>query len=137
MRLKGTLKSSKLNKKLYSDLKKLEGKVKAGYPKENSKSTELDSNGYSAIHKAYEINYANQNFIPYLQIAYQNNIIKYKRKFKAIAKSSARSQDKKLDKLGLEMVNDIKSTIKEIQHSPASNSKGCIFGAVTFSRVKK
>lgn len=137
MRIKGKLKKQKLNSKIFKDLQKMEGKIKAGYPKENSKSHDTDQNGFSALYKANEINFSDKNFKPYLQISYGDNIIKYKKSFVRIAKLAHSKQDKKLNKVGEEMVKDIKSTLSDIQASPISNNKGCIYGSVTFSRVKK
>ena len=34
------------------------------------------------------------------------------------------------------MVEDIKETLSSIQFSPTSNNAGCIYGAVSFVRVK-
>jgi hypothetical protein len=136
MRINAKLKSQKLNKKIFQDIKKLETKIKAGYPKENPQSSAVDKNGYSATHKAYKINYENKNFVPYLQISYENNKIKYQKRFMTIAKQGNKKLDKKLDKLGSEMVSDIKHTLAGIQHSPTSNSTGCIFGALSFVRIK-
>ncbi|MBL1293362.1 MAG: hypothetical protein COB61_005775 [Thiotrichales bacterium] len=136
MRINAKLKSKKLNKKLYNDLKKIAGKINAGYPKENSESHELDTNGYSALDKAYAINYANKDFIPYLQISYENNKLKYQKRFKQIVRLNPSKQKKQLDNLGAEMVEDIKETLSSIQFSPTSNNAGCIYGAVSFVRVK-
>jgi hypothetical protein len=137
MRIKAKLKSKKLNTKLFKDLKRLESSIKAGYPENNPKSHEKDLNGDSALYKAYEINFSNKNFIPYLQISYENNIIKYKKSFVKIAKSKVKKQDKEKKKLGEVMVKDIKNTISSIQYTPVSTSRGCIFGAVSFSIDKK
>lgn len=136
MRIKAKLKSKKINTKLFKDLKKLEKSVKAGYPKENPETFERDLNGDSAIEKAHAINFSNKNFIPYLQISYENNKIKYQKSFKQIAKSDIRKQGKKLDKLGETMVKDIKGTLENIQYTPVSTNKGCIYGAVSFTVVK-
>ena len=137
MRLKAKAKSKKLNKKLYNDLKKLEGKLKAGYPKENPQSHELDKNGMSAIDKAYEINYANKNFTPYLEISYTHNKIKYKKRFTLIAKQKPKKQGKLLEKLGEEMVDDIQSVLANVKESPLLTGSGLIFGAVSYVRVVK
>jgi len=137
MRIKAKLKSKRLNAKLFKDLKRLESTIKAGYPDKNPKSHEKDLNGDSALYKAYEINFSNKNFIPYLQISYDNNIIKYKKSFVKIAKSKVRKQDKEKKKLGEIMVKDIQNTISSIQYTPVSTNKGCIFGAVSFSIDKK
>ena len=135
MRLKAKVKSKKFYKQVFEDIKKLETRIKAGYPKENPISHEEDTNGYSAIHKANEINFTNKNFIPYLQISFEDNKIKYQKRFMQIAKQGNKNIDKKLDKLGNEMVDDIKHTLAGIQHSPTSNSKGCIYGSVSFVRI--
>lgn len=137
MRLKTTLKKLKFNKKVFTDLKKLETKIKAGYPYENPETFEQDKNGFSAIYKANEINFTNSNFKPYLLISLNNNKIKYKKNFVFIAKSSQKKQIPLLNKLGADMVKDIKKTIKNNQLSPASNNKGCIYGSVTFAKVKR
>lgn len=135
MRLKAKVKNKTLYKQVFADLKKLETKIKAGYPTENSQSHEVDKNGYSAVYKANQINFTDKNFIPYLQISYEDNKIKYQKRFMQIAKQSNKNLDKKLDKLGNEMVEDIKHTLSGIQHSPTSNNKGCIYGAVSFVRI--
>lgn len=51
-----------------------------------------------------------------------------------IAKAT-KNIDQKLDDLGAEMVKDIKHTLSGIQHSPVSNAKGCIFGAISYVRI--
>jgi len=137
MRINAKLKSKKLYAKVFKDLKNLETRIKAGYPENNPASHEKDLNGDSAIEKAHAINFSNKNFTPYLQVSYQNNIIKYKNSFVHIAKSPAKKQAKKLDKLGDVMVKDIQETISTIQLTPYSKNKGCIYGAVSSTRVKK
>lgn len=135
MRLKAKLKSKNFHKKVFQDLKKLETRLKAGYPDENSISHDVDTNGFSATDKAHKINYTDKNFIPYLQISFEDNKIKYQKRFMQIAKQGNKNINKKLDKLGNEMVDDIKHTLAGIQHSPTSNSKGCIYGSVSFVRI--
>lgn len=135
MRLKAKVKSKKFYKEVFQDIKKLETRIKAGYPDENSISHDEDKNGYSAIYKANEINFTSKNFIPYLQISFEDNKIKYQKRFMQIAKQSNKNIDKKLDKLGNEMVDDIKHTLAGIQHSPTSNNTGCIYGSVSFVRI--
>lgn len=137
MKINAKIKSSKFKKKIFEDLKKLSCKIKAGYPKENSSSSELDKNGFSALEKAYDINFANKNHIPYLLISFENNKLKNQKRFKQIVKMKPASQPKELDKLGEEMVKDIQKTLLSIQVSPASNNQGCIYGAVSHFRVKK
>ncbi len=134
MRLTARQKSKSFNKKLFEEIKKLQTKIKAGYPQENKKTHELDNNGYSALYKANEINFSNKNFIPYLQISFEDNKIKYQKRFMQIAKAT-KNIDQKLDDLGAEMVKDIKHTLSGIQHSPVSNAKGCIFGAISYVRI--
>lgn len=137
MKVKGKLKSKKLNKKTFVSLQQLEQKVVAGYPTSNPKSHEKDENGHSAIFKAYQINFSNQNYVPYLQMSFANNINKYSKLYlKTLKFSSKKDFEKRLDKLGEEMVSDIKQTLKNTQTSPPSNKKGCIFGAVSFVKVK-
>jgi len=137
MRVKAKLKSKRLDKKLFADLKKVEGKIKAGYPEENPQTHERDQNGYSAIEKAHAINFSDKNFQPYLQISFTRNKIKYQKRFTLIARLSPRKQNSKLEILGEEMVSDIKETLAQFKASPLLTSKGCLFGAVSYKRVKK
>jgi len=136
MRLSGKLKHQKLNKNIFKDIQKLATKIKAGYPDENPQSHAPDKNGYSATEKAYKINFTDINFVPYMQISYESNKIKYQKRFINIAKNGNRNLDKKLNQLGAEMVEDIKHTLAGIQHSPISTAQGCIYGALSFKRFK-
>jgi len=137
MRINARLKSKKINTKILRDLKNLETKINAGYPAKSQASNEKDLNGATVLEKAYEINFSNKNYTPYLQNSYNNNIIKYKKEFVKIAKSKATKQIKKLDKLGEEMVNDIKEEISRTQTTPSSPNQGCIYGSVSFERKNK
>jgi len=129
--------SKKLDKKIFTDIKKLEGRLKAGYPDENPKSSEQDTNGYTAQQKAYAINYSDANFIPYLQISHERNKVKYQKKFKWIAKRPPKQHARLLDDLGSEMVDDIKQSIAENKLSPLLEGPGSIYGSVSFVKVKK
>ncbi len=137
MRIKTKLKSQKIRKNTIESLKKLETKISAGYPSNNPASYEKDLNGDIAIEKAYKINFTDKKFTPFLQVSYQNNISKYKKTFTGIVKSPIKKQNKKLDLLGKNMVEDIKETISITQLTPSSTNKGCIYGTVNFERVKK
>lgn len=137
MRVKTKVKSKSFNKKLFADLKAQEQRIKAGYPKESPSSHEKDVNGFTALEKAYEINFANKDFIPYLQIAYTKNKIKYHKKYIKIASLPPKQQGKMLDKLGADMVNDIKQSLANYKFSPLLTGKGLLFSAISFKRVKK
>ncbi len=138
MKFKGKLKSQKLDKKKFLSLKEMHQHIKAGYPPENPQSHEKDENGQTAIYKAHQLNFANKNFIPYLRISLNNNKNKYSKVLKQTLKfSQSKTFEKRLDKLGMEMVTDIQSTLEEIQTSPVSSKAGCIYGAVSFIRIKK
>lgn len=133
MKIKTKIKSKKLNKNLFRQIEALEGKIKAGYPKENPETHEKDENGHTSLFKATEINFSEKNYIPYLQIVWEDNKIKYKKKFASIAKQPIKKQPKLLDSLGSEMVKDIRQTLFNIQVAP-QDKKGCIYGSVTFVR---
>jgi hypothetical protein len=137
MRVKPKLKKSNLNKKLFANLKNLEGSLKAGYPAENPQTHEKDLNGYSALEKAHALNFSDKNFKPYLQISFVKNKIKYQKKFILIARSHPRKQNSQLEILGKEMVKDIKASLAQLQSSPISLSKGCIYGSISYIKVSK
>ncbi len=133
MKLNSRLKSKKIKKDIFKQIVDLEGKIVAGYPKESKKTHEIDENGDSVIFKVTEINFSNKNYIPYLQIVWENNKIKYKKKFASIAKQPLKHQSKMLNSLGDEMVKDIRQTLFKIQVAP-QDKVGCIYGAVSFIR---
>lgn len=135
MRIKAKIKTKKLDKKLFADIKKLEGKLKAGYPAENPQTHEKDKNGFSALEKSHAINFTDPNFKPYLQISYTKNKIKYQKRFKLVARMSPSKQSAGLEILGAEMVADIKNTLALFKASPLLTDKGCIFGAISYKRI--
>lgn len=137
MRLIAEKKSEKINKALFSDLKKMAQRIKAGYPAENPQTHAKDKNGFSALEKAIAINISDKNFRPYLQISYTKNKIKYQKTFINIIKMPPNKQEKALDLLGKEMVTDIKGSLAQLKLSPLSTSQGNIYGAISFIRVKK
>lgn len=136
LKMKGKQKSKRLNKKTFVSLQQLQQNVTAGYPTSNPKSHEKDRNGHTAIFKAYEINFSNKNYVPYLQMSFEKNKNKYSKIFFKAIKANRKTFDKKLDKLGEEMVGDIKATLQQTQKSPPTNNKGCIFGAVSYIKAK-
>ena len=105
-----------------------------GYIKESKETFEEDLNGHTPLFKATEINFSEKNYIPYLQIVWEDNKIKYKKKFASIARQPLKKQPKLLDSLGGEMVKDIRQTLFNIQVAP-QDKKGCIYGSVTFVRI--
>lgn len=130
---KTRLVKKRFNSKVFADLKNLQGRVKAGYPVALPSSHEADSNGHTPLQKAHAINYTNKNFIPFLLISFDKNKNKYQKQFlRALKFNDPAKREKKIDLIGAEMVQDIKDTLSEIQQSPTSSNKGCLFGAVKF-----
>ena len=134
MKINSKLKSKKFNQNLFRQIEALEGKIKAGYPKESKETFEEDLNGHTPLFKATEINFSEKNYIPYLQIVWEDNKIKYKKKFASIARQPLKKQPKLLDSLGGEMVKDIRQTLFNIQVAP-QDKRGCIYGSITFVRI--
>ena len=132
MRLKAKLKRKTLNTKVLKNLKKLEVQLKAGHPKENPQTHEVDENGHSVLFKSHELNFTSKGYQPYLQIAYYQNRKKYAKLFKNLAKHPTAQTEKKLNAIGHEMVQDIKQTIKELQFSPVGTTTGRLYGAVSY-----
>ena len=137
MRLKAKLKRHKLNPKVLENLKSLELSLRAGHPKEAKETHEVDENGHSVAFKAYEINFSHKGYKPYLQVSFLENKTKYKKMFKNLASNSQKNPKKNIDKIGHEMVQDIRGTIKRFQLSPVGTTIGRIYGAVVFVHSKK
>ena len=137
MRLKAKLKKTKLNPKVLKNLKSLQSSLKAGHPAEAKETHEKDKNGFTVAYKAYEINYSSKNYKPYLQISYLKNAKKYKKLFKNLAKKPAKTKAQNINKIGAEMVQDIKNTLHQTQLSPIGTTIGRLFGAITFVKNKR
>lgn len=132
---KTRLVKKRFNTKVFEDLKKIQGRVKAGYPASLPSSHEADQNGHTPLQKAHAINYTDKNFIPFLLISFDQNKNKYQKQFiSALKFTDPKKREKKIDLIGEGMVEDIKDTLSTIQKSPLSSNKGCLFGAVKFTK---
>ena len=79
MKVNSKLKSKKFNQNLFRQIEALEGKIKAGYPKESKETFEEDLNGHTPLFKATEINFSEKNIgrIRMDNSLYSENVYEY------------------------------------------------------------
>lgn len=133
--IKSKVKRSRVstNSKVIKQIKAIAGTIKAGYPKENKQSFEVDENGYTALDKAVCINYSDEGYRPYVKVAYKRNEKKYQGRIIAIAKAKNRAKARALkEDLGREMVADIKVVLREFKIAPANSSAGTIDSTISY-----